>query len=188
VEIALLEADSETRSDAYAVHAFLKQNQWLAYSAAEVATAIRQEPGLVEHILNKFDDLELVEMLFSEDEWYFRLKEDIPQVDGVLLDRTFANRFAPDRIGPMATNPEEFRILQNTLRQSVLEYFKQNRFSAFTAEEAAFELAILGVMTTSELVEAELTRWTEERRLFSGLRDGEVYYWYDNRLGFQSSR
>jgi hypothetical protein len=88
----------------------------------------------------------------------------------------------------MSLDPEELRIAQGTFRQVVLEFFKLHRFSALSADEVFFELGMIGVVTTRELLDVELRHWTERQRLFSGLRDGEIYYWYDNRLGYPTTR
>jgi len=84
----------------------------------------------------------------------------------------------------MPFDPNEFKIAQGTLQQGVLEFFKQNRFSAYSAEEVFFELGLLGLVTTFEELEGQLRYWTAKRRLFTAFRDGELYYWYDNRLGY----
>jgi hypothetical protein len=88
----------------------------------------------------------------------------------------------------MPLDPEEIRLAQGTFRQVVLEFFKHRRFDAFSADELFFELGEIGVVTTEELLEAELQYWTEKRRLFIGYRDGAIYYWYDNRLGYERPR
>jgi hypothetical protein len=81
IQIELAEADEDTRRDVYIVHSFLKANKHLAYTPDEVAEAVHQDPHLVAHMLEKFDDLDLVERRFINGERYFWYREDLPGVD-----------------------------------------------------------------------------------------------------------
>jgi hypothetical protein len=88
----------------------------------------------------------------------------------------------------MPIDPSEFKIVAGTLQQGVLEFFKENRFGAFSLEELYFEPGLLGVVSTPELVAVEVAELLAQHRLLSADRDGAIYYWYDNRLGFPRPR
>jgi hypothetical protein len=88
----------------------------------------------------------------------------------------------------MPLDSEEFKVFRETLQQSVLQFFKLNRFSAYSADELYFELGMLGVVTTPEMLRAELVQLVEQQRLLTAERDGAIYYWYDNRLGLPRLR
>ncbi len=88
----------------------------------------------------------------------------------------------------MPLDPDEFKVFRGTLQQSVLQFFKNNRFSAYSAEELYFELGLLGVVTTPELLRAELEQLVARYRLLTAERDGAIYYWYDNWLGLPRPR
>jgi len=70
--------DEETLRDVKAIHTFLRENQHLAYTAEEVAEAVRQELSLVRQILEKLDDLDLVESGTIEGSLYFHYLADLP--------------------------------------------------------------------------------------------------------------
>ncbi len=88
----------------------------------------------------------------------------------------------------MPLDPEDFKVYRETLQQSVLQFFKLNRFSAYSAEELYFELGMLGVVTTAEMLRAELEQLVAQQRLLTAERDGAIYYWYDNWLGLPRPR
>jgi hypothetical protein len=48
-----------------------------------------------------------------------------------------------------------------------LQFFKLNRFSAYSADELIFELGMLGVTTTGELFAVELRELVSQRRLLT---------------------
>jgi hypothetical protein len=81
VQFEFLALDEETRRDVRAVHAFLKANPTLAYSPEEVAEAVGQDPHLVGHMLEKFDDLDIVERGSKGHLRYFRYLADLPEID-----------------------------------------------------------------------------------------------------------
>jgi hypothetical protein len=88
----------------------------------------------------------------------------------------------------MPLDRDEFRGFTGTLQQSILRFFKLNRFSAHSTEELFFELGMLGVTTTEELLTAELRELVSQRRLLTADRDGAIYYWYDDWLGLRPPR
>jgi hypothetical protein len=83
---------------------------------------------------------------------------------------------------------EEADFIGRGLQDSILLFFKRHRFTAFSADEVLFELGVVGVMTTRELLASELTELCRLERLITFERDGEIYYRYDNRLGLRPPR
>ncbi|MGE0058494.1 MAG: hypothetical protein AB7P33_08850 [Dehalococcoidia bacterium] len=83
----------------------------------------------------------------------------------------------------MPLDADEFDMIAGSLRESILTFFKRNRFSAYTADEVLFELGTFGVFTTREVLDIQVRELILQRRLLRSDRDGEVYYRYDNRLG-----
>jgi hypothetical protein len=80
-EFELLQEDEATQRDVRAVHAFLKTNSNLAYSAEEIAQALGQPLRLVAHMLEKFDDLDLVTTGFVNRVTYYRYLKDFSELD-----------------------------------------------------------------------------------------------------------
>lgn len=76
-EFAFL-VDEETLRDVKAVHEFLKVHSNLAYTVDEVAAAVGQEARLVSQILEKLDDLELVEGGTVNGALHFIYRADLP--------------------------------------------------------------------------------------------------------------
>jgi hypothetical protein len=70
--------DEKTRNDVIAVHKFLKANRDLAYSPDEVAEAVHQDLEFVAHLLEKFDDIYVVESGSLGDRRYFRYLAEFP--------------------------------------------------------------------------------------------------------------
>jgi hypothetical protein len=81
LQIELAELDEATLRDVRQVHAFLKANSRLAYSADEVAEAVDQPADLVAHMLEKFDDVDLVETRTLGAKQYYRYLADLPDLD-----------------------------------------------------------------------------------------------------------
>jgi hypothetical protein len=79
-QFEFLALDDETRSRVRAVHAFLKANPTLAYSPEEVAEAVDQAPDDVGQILEKFDDIDIVERGSKGELRYFRYLADLPEL------------------------------------------------------------------------------------------------------------
>jgi hypothetical protein len=80
-EFELLQEDQDMQRDVRAVHAFLKTNSNLAYSAEEIAQPLGQPLRLVSHMLEKFDDLDLVTTDFLSRVPYYRYLKDFSELD-----------------------------------------------------------------------------------------------------------
>jgi hypothetical protein len=76
-----LALDEATQRDVIAVHLFLKEHSELAYEPEEVATAVNQDLRFVAHLLEKFDDIGVVESGSLGDHRYFRYLKDFPDFD-----------------------------------------------------------------------------------------------------------
>lgn len=84
----------------------------------------------------------------------------------------------------MPLDPDEADIASLNLQSAVLYFFKRHRFLAYSADEVLFELGAFGVITTREDLSLALAWWVRGRRLILVERADELYYRYDNRLGF----
>jgi len=80
LQAELLELDEDTLRDVKAVHAFLKANPDLAFTPDEVATEVHREVSYIAHVLEKFDDVYLVESGTLNDVRYFRYLKDLPDL------------------------------------------------------------------------------------------------------------
>jgi hypothetical protein len=88
----------------------------------------------------------------------------------------------------MPVDPEEADFAGRSLQGSILLFFKRHRFAGYSADEILFELGAVGVVTNRERLAIELNQLVVTERLFLFESDGEVYYRYDNRLGFRPPR
>jgi hypothetical protein len=84
--------------------------------------------------------------------------------------------------------PEQFDELGLTLRGSVLEFFKRNRFLAYSTDEIISGLVGVGVAVTNEELSSVLEQLVRSQRVARQEQGGEIYYRYDNRLGYRPPR
>jgi hypothetical protein len=80
-QFELLEIDEDARRCVVEVHSFLKANARLAYTPHEVAQALGMDAGQVAHVLEKFDDIEVVTRRYINNHRYFRYLADLPDID-----------------------------------------------------------------------------------------------------------
>jgi hypothetical protein len=81
VQVELLGLDSKTLRMVRAVHAFLKASPDLAFTPEEISACLQLDVERVSRILEKFDDIYLVESGSSKEARYFRYLADLPDID-----------------------------------------------------------------------------------------------------------
>jgi hypothetical protein len=81
LQVELLDLDAATLQAVKAVHAFLKARPDLAFTPEEIAPALGLDLADVAQILEKFDDLYLVDSGSDDTFRYFRYRADLPEID-----------------------------------------------------------------------------------------------------------